>query len=307
IRGFGKDLFDIPNHYVGQTSSAWANLATAQYQEWQLGVDFSMPLGFRKGHTAVRNAELQLARERAILNEQERQVVVDLSNAFADLNRAQNVVQSNYNRRVAVMEQLKALEAVQDRTNADQFLLLDAQRKLADAESLYYRSLVEYEIGIKNIHYEKGSILEYNGVYLQELPSPAKAYADAIERIKLRTRPARWAEDGARTRVMNNGLVQQDFSGGDISLPARPIESSQPGSGDMAPEPAPAYESPEPLPQETSQSRPAVTPTAIPVAAATPVVRNPAPSAEPVRTAPSGPPAKAPADADDGPIEWMDE
>jgi len=67
MRGFGKDLFDTPdNRYPGIFSSAWANLASAKFQEWQLGVEFSMPLGFRKGHAAVRNAELQLARERAI-------------------------------------------------------------------------------------------------------------------------------------------------------------------------------------------------------------------------------------------------
>ena len=186
IRGFGKDLIDTPSDRIqGQYSSAWANLASAKFQEWQLGVEFSMPLGFRKGHAAVRNAELQLARERAILNEQERQVVLDLSNAVAELNRAHQVLETSYNRRAAVMEQLKALKAVEDPTSQILFILLDAQRKLSESESQYYRALVEYEIGIKNVHYEKGSILEYNGVYLSELPSPSKAYKDAFEKIKL--------------------------------------------------------------------------------------------------------------------------
>jgi outer membrane protein TolC len=225
IRGFGKDLFDTsPNHYAGPFSSAWANLATADYQEWQLGVDFSMPLGFRKGHTAVRNAELQLARERAVLNEQERQVVVDLSNAIAELNRAEHIVETTYNRRAALLEQKQALEAIESPTDTQQYLLLESQRKLADAEAQYYRALVEYEIGVKNVHFEKGSILEYNGVFLSELPSPGKAYQDAFEKIRLRTRSARWAEKTAGTRVVNNGLVQQDWSTGQSGVlsPAQP-------------------------------------------------------------------------------------
>ncbi|HEY3967903.1 MAG TPA: TolC family protein [Planctomycetaceae bacterium] len=234
IRGFGKDLFDTPSDRItGIYSSAWANLATAQFQEWQLGVDFSMPLGFRKGHAAVRNAELQLARERAILNEQERQVVVDLSNAFAELSRAQQIVETSYNRRAAVLEQLKALKAVEDPTSQILFILLDAQRKLADAQSQYYRALVEYEVGIKNLHYEKGSILEYNGVYLSELPSPSKAYKDAFEKIKLRSRSSRWAEKAAGTRVVSEGLVQQSYSNSSPGprppkTPAGPVQPASP-------------------------------------------------------------------------------
>src|SRR5579864_936790 len=113
MRGFGKDLFDNPGDRVtGIFSSAWANLASAKFQEWQLGFEFSMPLGFRKGHVTVRNAELQLAREMAILNEQERQVVLDLSNAIAEMSRAHQVLETNYNRRAAAKEQLKSIRAI---------------------------------------------------------------------------------------------------------------------------------------------------------------------------------------------------
>src|SRR4029079_10619577 len=107
MRGFGKDLLDTGNHdNLGIYSSSWANLASAKFQEWQLGFECSMPLGFRKGHTAVRNAELQVARERSILNEQERQMVLDLSNALAEVKRGEQVLETNYNRRVAAKQQL---------------------------------------------------------------------------------------------------------------------------------------------------------------------------------------------------------
>ncbi len=213
MRGFGKDLFDNPGDRVtGIYSSAWANLASAKFQEWQLGAEFSMPLGFRKGHAAVRNAELQVARERAILSEQERQIVLDLSNTVAELNRAHMVMETNLNRRLAAKQQLEAIRALDDQSPQMIYLELEAQRRVADAEAQYYRSLAEYEIAVKNIHFEKGSILEYNGIYLTETPSPNKAYKDAYEKIKMRTRSARWAESGASTRVVSEGIMPQAYA-----------------------------------------------------------------------------------------------
>ena len=37
----------------------------------------TMPIGFRKGHAAVRNAELQLSRERSLLEQTERDIAHD--------------------------------------------------------------------------------------------------------------------------------------------------------------------------------------------------------------------------------------
>ena len=261
MRGFGKDLFDNPEDRVsGIFSSAWANLASAKFQEWQLGFEFSMPLGFRKGHVAVRNAELQVARERAILNEQERQIVVDLSNAVAEMDRAHEVLKTNDNRRVAAKQQLAAIRAIDEQTPQMLYIELDAQRRLADAEANYYRSLVEYEIAIKNVHYEKGSILEYNGIFLSELPSPAKAYQDAYEKIKMRTRSGRWASDGATTRVVSEGLVPQALAP-TSSPPAAP--KSAPKKAPTTPAapaapPAPVEEVPVTPPEPKPQAKKSV-------------------------------------------------
>ena len=271
MRGFGKDLFDTPdNRYPGIFSSAWANLASAKFQEWQLGVEFSMPLGFRKGHAAVRNAELQLSRERAILDEQERQVVLDLSNAISEMYRAHTVLETNYNRRVAAKQQLAAIREIPDPSPQMLYIELDAQRKLAESEAQYYRALIEYELAIKNVHYEKGSILEYNGIYLSELPSPAKAYKDAYEKIKMRTRSARWAQNAASGHIVSEGLVPQKYSPDDASAvvkskpPALPPADATPDSsapmdrGSPSPKSrspiSPVPESPVPLPQARRES-----------------------------------------------------
>lgn len=212
-RGFGKDLiaYDDPRN-LGQFNSAWGNLLDGNFQEWQLGFEFEVPLGFRHAHNAVRNYELQLARERAILSEQERYVVLDLSNSIGDLNRAYAVLQTNQNRRVSAKQQLAAIKALEDTSPQTLFLVLESQRRLVDAEIQYYRSLVEYELAIKNVHYEKGSILEYNGVVLSELPWPHKAYQDAFEKIRLRTKAPSAAEKAvSEPHILSDGPISQQY------------------------------------------------------------------------------------------------
>jgi outer membrane protein TolC len=185
-RGFGQDLISQSNQ---QFSSAFGDLATGDYQEWQLGMELDIPLGFRWAHTAVRNAEHALARERAILAEQKRDIVFGLSNAAADVQRAFEVAQAQYNRFQAAQQQVQALQAAEKagRTSVD--LKLEAQRRVLDTEILYHLATVDYVLAMRNVYYEKGTLLAYNNVYLSEGPSPGDAYADAFDLAKRRTRP----------------------------------------------------------------------------------------------------------------------
>ena len=59
--------------------------------------------------------------------------------------------------------------AAHDRVERDQAVL---QRRRAEAESSYARALVDYSRSISQLHYRKGSLLEYNGVFLAEGPWP---------------------------------------------------------------------------------------------------------------------------------------
>jgi hypothetical protein len=170
------------------------------------------------------------------------------------MERAHKVLETNYNRRDAAKQQLAAIRAIDEQTPQMLYIELDAQRRLADAEANYYRSLVEYELAIKNVHFEKGSILEYNGVFLSELPSPAKAYQDAYEKIKMRTRAGRWTSGGATTRVVSEGLVPQGFVPG--STPAsEPKSTPKKAPASPAAPTAPVEEVPVAPPEPKPQAR----------------------------------------------------
>jgi hypothetical protein len=69
--------------------------------------------------------------------------------------------------------------------------------------------VVEYNKSIANVHFRKGSLLEYNNVQLAEGPWPKKAYWDALG--KARERDASYYLDYGvtRPRVISRGPVDQ--------------------------------------------------------------------------------------------------
>jgi hypothetical protein len=180
-RGFGDDLFgDGPATTIDpgtgdpvslpNAGSAFANLFQGDLEGWRYGIEFSTPLGRRQGHAAVRNAQLRLARERALLRDQERLVSVALSDAFGEIDRAYVVTRAEYNRTIASLQRVDAAIA---KYNAGEELLqfvVEAQSRAVDADSQYYRALVDYNLAVLNLHYERGTYLDYVGVYLSEGP-----------------------------------------------------------------------------------------------------------------------------------------
>ncbi len=227
FRGFGNDLIDPTGENV-PFDNAWENLTTGDFQEWQLGAELAFPFGQRRAHAAVRNAQLFLARERAVLREQEREIVHDLANAIAEKDRAYRVAQTNFNRRLAARQQLLVLEnKVQNELQVDLNSLLDAQRRLAEADSKYYFSLVEYAVAVKNIHYEKGSLLDYNNVFLAEGPWPGRAYQDAAQRDSLKMRP------GPMNYIMQRPLNVSAGPTPQLVNPPRPATGTKAGLSPM--------------------------------------------------------------------------
>jgi len=201
-RGFGERLIDSsgnPDFAPGDAPemrfhNAYTNLTDGDFQEWQLGLELSVPIGFRKAHAGVRNAELRLARERAVLREQELQIIHRLSDWVAEMDRAYAVVETKYNRLLAARARSEATETTLQTQatpiTADLvFRLLDSYRREAEAESAYFQLQVEYALAVKSVHFQKGSLLDYCGVALAEGPWPTKAYHDAAERERLRGRP----------------------------------------------------------------------------------------------------------------------
>lgn len=167
-RGFGETLTNPSDGGAPQFDSAWGDLATGKFQEWQLGMELNVPLGNRRAHAGIRNAEFQLARSRQVLREQERLILHDLSNSYSEVDRAWNVLKTVKHRLQAAEDQVNAMVAAFEADQAPVNLVLEAQRRYASARSAYYSAVLDYNFAVRNVHFEKGTYLDYCGVHVSE-------------------------------------------------------------------------------------------------------------------------------------------
>ncbi len=173
FRGFGDDLARTDSGDQAYSSAA-RNLLGGDQQEWFVGMEYTVPIGYRKAHLAVRNAEVLLCRERIVQREQQRSVVHDLSNAITDAARSYEACRNSLNRLMAAQELLAAYQAQDDNDmDIDVDHLLDAQRRVVEAEIRYFRSRTEYALALKNVHMEKGSLLQYHNLQIFDQPRVA--------------------------------------------------------------------------------------------------------------------------------------
>lgn len=185
-RGLGDHLIGPTDN--GPFDNLYDNIAQGDFQEWVAGMEMQFPVGLRQATVAVSHAQLNLARERAVLCESELRVSHDLSSSVRELTRAYRLMQTNLNRWLADQNQVEILAkrvefGVGDdaRGSNSIFILLQAQRQLVSSEADFYRSLVDYNLAIRNLHRQKGSLLAYNQVQLAESGWNEKAYADAYQ------------------------------------------------------------------------------------------------------------------------------
>ena len=235
--GMGQDLInqdyqpygaDGDDQLVG--TDAYSTLFSGQFQEWQAGAQFLMPLGFRRELATVRHHQLQLARERARLQDEELEASHALVEAVRNVDTNFALAQTNFNRRVAAERQVEAVQAAYDANTVTFDQLLDAQRRRAEAESSYYRSLVDYNRSISQLHFRKGSLLEYNGVFLAEGPWPGKAYFDAHRRARQRDASLYLDYGHSRPGVFSRGAVSQNFAERGADAPATQLPARDPAT-----------------------------------------------------------------------------
>jgi hypothetical protein len=273
-RGLGNDLLSSSRQsggFLAPGSNAYQSLTSGQFQEWQAGIQMQIPIGFRREHSGVRNAELNLTKEHAVLQEAELELSHVLATAWRTLEDDYKLSNTNFQRRLAAQANVEAVAAAYDTGTIQIDVLLQAQRLLAQAESDYYRSLVNYNKDIMFVHLRKGSLLEYNGVYLAEGPWPGKAYFDARRRARARD-AATYIDYGfTQPRVISEGPYQQhtgkslfgsedatalpDSNAAPEAVPTPAPESADPGYNQRELQPTPSNPPSPPQPEAENAPR----------------------------------------------------
>jgi len=257
LNGFGDRLIDY-NDNDGVTpaglSSAYETLTQGDQTGWNLGFEFSMPIGFRAALTQVRNLEWRITKAREVLAVIELDISHELATAFQNLVTQYATAQSNFNRMMAARRRVELFEAKLGVGTVTYDLVLRAQASLADAESSYFTSLAEYSKAIAEVHLRKGTLLEHDNVFLAEDGWTPEAYEDALEKAWQRSTgidaPWMYAEPEefvTGAPVQQIGFVPAIDSdstegfGDDLPLPPSPADgASQEYELPLAPAPAEA-------------------------------------------------------------------
>jgi len=187
FRGFGDNLFGSRSRVNG---SAVDGLFSGDLDDWQLGVELNGAIGNRQGHVAIRNAELNVSRERALLEEQQRQLLLDLNAAYTEVDRAMANMKVAVNNRIAAEEEIepkrKRVEEGQDQV----FFLLDAEQRLATSESNVHRAITDYNLALSNYELITGGMLGRFNIQLTEGESSESTQA------AMRRKAGNFTQDG---------------------------------------------------------------------------------------------------------------
>ena len=206
-RGLGDHLIGSRNPN-NQFASLSQNITEGNFQEWQAGFDWNYAVGLRQASAAVRHAQLNLAKDMTVLQEQQLRISHDLSNAARQVTRSYVQLQTNYNRNKADQDYLDARQARMDvgigginTGDNPTFFLGQAQQRFANSESSFFRSLVDYNLSLRDFHREKGSLLAYNQVNLSEDGLDAGTLQAAYQRGRHFTPRDNPEKVGVRNRV----------------------------------------------------------------------------------------------------------
>jgi hypothetical protein len=236
--GIGDELINADRNglnFPAVGSTAFDVLTEGQFQEAAFFLQYQMPVGFRRELAGVRNSQLILAREKARLQEMELNTSHLLSSAVRNLDANRQIAQTHFERWSTAIQEVQTTQTLLLGGKITLDLVLDAQRRRAQAQIDYYRAIIDYNKSIADVHFRKGSLLEFNNVTLSEGPWPEKAYWDALGRARERDSSYYLNYGWTRPRVVSQGPVAQHWGESQNYVPSGDSpESIPPG------EPTPA-------------------------------------------------------------------
>jgi outer membrane protein TolC len=177
--------------------NALGSLADNKFGNWQVGLRFDMPIGYRDAHATLRVAQLNLARSHIVLKSQERKAEFFLGSIYQQLDAYYQQILLAQTRRVALGTQLQGqFERV--KIGKDPLIqLLDAQRAFTGSIQAEADAVASYNIALAGFHLAKGTILQYNSITIGDGPLPAAIAERAADHfaarqagLKVRERPA---------------------------------------------------------------------------------------------------------------------
>ncbi|MDA8563315.1 TolC family protein [Mariniblastus sp.] len=192
--GFGDNLFGTGPQFSGALNEAF----DGNFDEWEFGLTLDTPLGFRRAQAGVRNAELQLMRERAVLAELKSQILHDLGSAVRTVDQGFDVLELSQLGAEAFQESVDSRTVAYRADSVGFEDLLDAQQRLLDAQLAFHVAKTDYELAIAQVQFESSQLLREYAINLAEdiPPSSSTRANDRRNRIRKSSQNGRLRQYG---------------------------------------------------------------------------------------------------------------
>jgi outer membrane protein TolC len=151
------------------------------FQSWQVGLTYIVPLGFRNALAGTRQFQYQLLRQKAFLQQVVHQTTHSLARFFLEVDANFKQFKTAQRLRQAAQIRLESARAYYEegRTGFTIDRLLDAVSQYADAIAQEAQYKTSYNTSIAAMEEAKGTLLAYDNIAVNEGPSPRKAYIQA--------------------------------------------------------------------------------------------------------------------------------
>jgi hypothetical protein len=170
--------------------NALHNLVSDPFNNWTLGLQMNVPIGFRAAHAAVRDAQLNLQRSYINLRTSEDKAERFLALPYRQIFEFQHQIQVNEAAMRAAAGQLQAYLDLykQGRAGAADANLILALQNYSNSIGTYYGSIAQYNNSLASFDFGRGIIMDRDKVFIGEGPLPHCAQVRAVEHERDRTR-----------------------------------------------------------------------------------------------------------------------
>jgi len=170
-------------------NNALHNLVSNPFNNWSLGLQLNVPIGYRAAHAAVRDAQLSVRRSFVNLRTEEDKAERFLALAYRQTLEFEHQIRVNQAALRAATGQLEAYFDLfrQGRAAASDANLILALQNFSNSVGNYYAAVVQYNNALATFEFAKGAIMERDNVYIGEGPLPLCAQVRAVEHERQRT------------------------------------------------------------------------------------------------------------------------
>lgn len=138
------------------------------FTDWQLGINFSVPLGFRRARASVREQRLLIARDRANLDQRMLEVVHEVAASLRRIDQQFAQFEAAQQTRIAAFENLGPQFAAYRVGRIEFINVLQGVTEWGNAISTEAAALAQYNVELANLERVTGTILEDHGIRFYE-------------------------------------------------------------------------------------------------------------------------------------------